>query len=123
MAIAGARKARVLRDRISAFALLLALLILTLASDRLHNHSGVEEVFIASSTSGPALAREASATQSRKPLVCVACLHHRTYGMSSSDKLAAGPMVSLPEAPPALALVPPPAPLTRPAGLRAPPLA
>ena len=111
MRIAGARKARVLRDRISAFALLLALLILTLASDRLHNHAGVEEAFVAGCSSGPALAREASTPQSHKPLVCVACLHHRTYGVSASDGLAQGPMVSLPEALPTPAPVPPPAPL------------
>ena len=123
MRIADTRRVRVLRDRISAFALLFALLFLTLASDRLHNHAGVEEAFVARSASGPTLDTEVGAVQSRKPLVCVACLHHRTYGMSSSDKLAEGPPVSLPEAPLTPSSVPPPAPLARPAGLRAPPLA
>ena len=123
MVIAGARKARVLRDRISAFALLLALLILTVASDRLHNHPGVEEGFLAPASTGPTLSGEAAASQSRRPLVCVACLHHRTFGLSSSDRLAEGPVLCLPDAPLVPAPVPPPAPLTRPAGLRAPPSA
>jgi len=123
MGIAGARQVRVFRDRLSAIALLLALLLLTLASDRLHNHSGVDEAFIAGASRGPSLSRHASLPQSRRPVVCVACLHHRTFGLYATADLTEGPVVILAEPPAAPAHVPPPAPMARPAGLRAPPLA
>ena len=125
MASRGARKSGVLRHRLTAGALLFAILLLSLASDRFHNHTGAEEALVSFSGSarGDSFDRHVPSPETRRPLVCVACLHHRTYGVSSSDSLGEGPMVVLPEVPPAPAPVPPPAPHSRPAGLRAPPTA
>ena len=125
MASQGPRSKRVLRHRLTAVALLFAILLLNLAADRFHNHSGAEEALVSfsGSTRGDSFNRHAPFPESRRSVVCVACLHHRTYGVSSSDGLVEGPVVVLPEVPPVPAPVPPPAPHSRPAGLRAPPTA
>ena len=122
MASQGPRSRRV---RLTAVALLLAILLLSLAADRFHNHSGAEEALVSfsGSTRGDSFNRHAPFPESRRSVVCVACLHHRTYGVSSSDGLVEGPVVVLPEVPPVPAPVPPPAPHSRPGGLRAPPTA
>ena len=119
------RKSRVLRRRLPAVALLISILLLSLAADRFHNHSGAEEALISYSGSprGEGLDRRAPFPETHRPVVCVACLHHRTYGVSSSDGLGEGPIAVLPEVPPAAPAVPPPVPHSRPAGLRAPPTA
>ncbi|MCI0409702.1 MAG: hypothetical protein L0191_14260 [Acidobacteria bacterium] len=121
----GARARRVLRHRLSAVALLFSILLLNLASDRFHNHLGAEEALASFSRSsrGESLNRHPPFPESHRPVVCVACLHHRTYGVSSSDGLGEGPTAVLPEVPLAPAPIPPPAPHSRPAGLRAPPSA
>jgi len=120
-----ARKGWVLRRRVSAVALLGSIFFLSLASDRFHNHSGTGEALASfhGSSRGENLDLRTPSPAARRPVVCVACLHHRTFGVNSSDSLGEGPMVVLPEVPLPAAPVPPPAPLSRPACLRAPPTA
>jgi hypothetical protein len=125
MVTTGARNSRVLGHRLSAISLLLSILLLSVASDRFHNHSGAEEALFLSSGSpqDESFNRHAPFPESHRPLVCVACLHHRTYGVGSPNSLHEGPIVVLPDIPGLPAPAPPPAPLSRPAGLRAPPTA
>ena len=118
------RSGRMLGQRLAAVPILLSLLLLNIASDRLHNHSGAEEglVSVAPSPAGAHWAGPLASHPSRRGVVCVACLYHRTYGVGPSAGLFVGRTAALPNARLALAPVPPPAPHSRPAGLRAPPI-
>jgi len=108
----------------TACAVLLSLLFLLLTSDRLHNHSGVEQGLTVA-THGPAAMGLASSSRPAVPgrsLPCLACLHLRTFYL--------GPVAIIPEkfSLPEVAgsglpgPTPPPAPVIRSADVRAPPV-
>ena len=119
------RKAWGLQRRIASCALLLVLLLLNIASDRLHNHPGIEEWLsrAAPSARGDAWTLLADSETSRRPMVCLACLHHRTLGVGPIDYLPEGRLVATVRLRLSPVHLPPPAPFSRPAGLRAPPTA
>jgi hypothetical protein len=125
MANEDARKTKGLRRRIVSSALLLALLLLNIASDRLHNHPGIEEWLSRASQSarGQVWTLLADSETSRRPMVCLACVHHRIVGMGPIDSLPEGRSTVTAHLGLSPVLLPPPAPFSRPAGLRAPPIA
>jgi hypothetical protein len=55
-------------------------------------------------------------------MVCLACVHHRTVGMGPIDSLPEGRATVTAHLGLSPVLLPPPAPISRPTGLRAPPI-
>jgi len=120
-----ALKRAVLRRHVAASALLVSLFLLTTVSDRFHNHPGAAEGLAAGSNSAlrPALTSDTETQGPKRPGLCLACLHHRTVGVGPSGGMPEGRCTATTQLRLAPVPVPPPAPVSRAAGLRAPPTA
>ena len=103
---------------------LLSLTVLTVASDRMHNHPATEAALTTLSTSTPRLESGSSPhpARSSRNVPCPACIHHRTCWLGPTATLPEGRMLAVVAPRCAVSPSPPPAPAARPAGLRAPPL-
>jgi len=109
----------------TALLLLCSVLFLAVASDRFHNHPGADSESFTRllSPPQPCLDLKGKPAGHTRPLICIACLHHRTYGLGPFAGMLQGRPVAIPEATLGEVPFPPPAPLPRPTGLRAPPTA
>ncbi len=107
----------------TAGAVLLSTILLIVVSDRLHNHSGTEAGLLTLAPAGPrpGIVPNTRPATSGRGVPCLACLHHRTSFVGPGARAAEGrlPSVAIERRRPVPA--PPPAPATRPTGLRAPP--
>src|SRR5580765_3202641 len=109
----------------TAVVTLLSLTLLTVASDRMHNHPATEAALVSLSPSTPHLESPSSPLPagSSRNVPCPACIHHRTCWLGPAATLPEGRMLAIVAPRRGVSPAPPPAaPAARPAGLRAPPL-
>ena len=125
MALWGDRNPAISLRRGTALLLLCSVLFLAVASDKFHNHPGADSESSSRllSPPQPSLILKGESGGHTRPLVCIACLHHRTYGLGPFAGMLQGRPVVIPDATLGEVPFPPPAPLSRPTGLRAPPTA